>query len=273
MEIKKKILEIIYKIISNIYILIFSNFLLRPFNNLVLSLALNAKGYKNYGSFYKTGEKKFIKMIKKDLKLSLDIGANTGTYTRMLLTETKSNVVAFEPMPLSFKNLKKIQSINKTRLQLFKVALGNKNRFSKIFFSDLSSEKATLVDNLEEISFIKKSHNKSIKINVKKLDNFFNYFKKQKIDFIKIDTEGYELEVLKGAKRIIKKHRPKYIQIEFNWHQLIQNQTIYNFSKILKNYDVFRILPYNSGLEKVNPARPENNIFHLSNFVFIRKDI
>jgi FkbM family methyltransferase len=43
------------------------------------------------------------------------------------------------------------------------------------------------------------------KIEVNKLDNF--YFQK-KIDFIKIDTEGHDLQVLKGGKKTIKKYKP-----------------------------------------------------------------
>ncbi len=45
----------------------------------------------------------------------------------------------------------------------------------------------------------------------------------KKIDLIKIDTEGYELEVLIGAKKTIEKFKPKYIQIEYNWHHLFKN--------------------------------------------------
>ena len=78
---------------------------------------------------------------------------------------------------------------------------------------------------------------------------------------------------MSGAKEIIKKKSPKYIQIEFNWHQLFKRQTMYNFSNLLGDYDLFKILPYGNDLIKVDASRPENNIFHLVNFVYIRKDI
>ena len=48
-----------------------------------------------------------------------------------------------------------------------------------------------------------------------------------KIDLIKIDTEGFELEVLKGAEKTIKKLKPTYIQIEYNWHHLFKNINLY----------------------------------------------
>ena len=112
-----------------------------------------------------------------------------------------------------------------------------------------------------------------ISVDVKKLDSFENFFNGQQIDFIKIDTEGFEYEVLKGAEKIIKKHKPKFIQMEFNWHQLIRNHTLYDLSLLVDAYDVFRILPHGNKLIHIDPSRPENNIYHLSNYVFIRGDI
>ena len=52
------------------------------------------------------------------------------------------------------------------------------------------------------------------------------------VDLIKIDTEGYEMNVLKGSRNFISK--PKFIQIEFNWHQLFTNNSLIDFSKELK---------------------------------------
>ena len=37
--------------------------------------------------------------------------------------------------------------------------------------------------------------------------------------------------------------------------------------------DIFKILPHGDELIQIDPSRPENNIYHLSNYVFIRKDI
>ena len=91
------------------------------------------------------------------------------------------------------------------------------------------------------------------------------------MDYIKIDSEGYEYQILAGAKKVLNIFKPKFIQIEMNQYNIYNNFNIYQFSKILLNYDAFIILPYNSGITKINPAHPNNNIFHLSNFIFIRK--
>ena len=106
---KKKILICIYKILSKFYTFIFGRKKLQSINHLFFSLTLDAKGFKNYGNFTKTGESNFINLIKNDINLSLDIGANVGKYTKLLLEKTNSNVISFEPLPEAFNELKKIE--------------------------------------------------------------------------------------------------------------------------------------------------------------------
>ena len=272
----KKALLATYKIFSSFYIFIFGRKKMQFFNDIVLSLALNAKGYKNYGSFKKTGEKNFINKINNDLFLCIDIGANVGKYTKLLLTETKSKIISFEPLPLAFKDLQKIEQDNPERLKVYNYAIGEKDETLELNYSNEKSEKASFLENLNELSFYDFKNNQKIKTKVYCLDTFFsnnpNLLSKN-IDLVKIDTEGFEFEVLKGAKKMLEQNPPKYIQIEFNWHQLFKAQTIYNFSKFLHQYDLYQILPHGNDLIKINPSRPESNIFHLTNFVYIRKDI
>ena len=62
--------------------------------------------------------------------------------------------------------------------------------------------------------------------------------------------------------------KPEYIQIEYNWHHLIKNVNLYQFSKLLSNYEVFKIMPFFNAIHKIDPMRPENNYFNYSNIVF-----
>ncbi len=246
-------------------------------NDIFLSLSLNAKGYKNYGNFNKTGEKKFIKKISNDLSFCIDIGANIGKYTELLLKETQAKVISFEPLGEAFQDLKKIELENSTRLKVFNHAIGEKNETLDLNYSNNKSEKASFTEHLDKLSFYEFNTNKKVKTKILTLDTFIeenlNLFNSKEIDLIKIDTEGFELEVIKGAQKTIKKMSPKYIQLEFNWHQLFKQHNMYSFSELLKDYELFQILPFGNDLIKVSPFRPETNIYHLSNFVYIRKDI
>ena len=273
----KKILIFLYKKLSIIYVFVFGRKSMQFFNDIVLSLSLNAKGFKNYGNLNLTGEKRFVKLIGKKINFSIDIGANVGKYTKLLLAETNSEVIAFEPLPKAFEELKEIEKNFSSRLNVYNIGIGNKNSNLELNYSTEKSELASFIQDLDKLSFIDSKNNKKIIVEVMTLDSFFKKYEKtykeKEIDLLKIDTEGFELEVLNGASETLINKKPKFIQIEFNWHQLFREQTIYKFSKILSNYEVFKILPFGNSLIKVDPKRPESNIFHLSNFVFIRKDI
>lgn len=272
----REILIKLYKIISFFYTFVFGRKNMQFLNDILFSLTLNAKGYKNFGNFKKTGEKKFINRINKELLFCLDIGANVGEYTDLILSETKAKIISFEPLPKAFEDLKKLEKSNAERLKVFNIALGDKNEILDLNYSSEKSQTASFSKDLNKLSFYNFKDNKKIKTKISTLDDFF--FENQdlfeeNIDLIKIDAEGFEFEIINGAKEIIKKRPPKYIQLEFNWHQLFKRQTMCNFSKLLSDYDLYQILPHGNDLIKVDANRPEANIFHLANFVFIRKDI
>jgi len=90
---------------------------------------------------------------------------------------------------------------------------------------------------------------------------------------IKIDTEGNDYNVLLGGMNTISRYKPKFVQFEMNYHNIFNSVNIYKICKLFKDYKVFRILPYNNGFVEVDPNRPENNIFHLSNYIFVKKNI
>ena len=265
----------IFKKISFLYNFIFGRKTTQKLNNIIFSLSLRAKGYNNYGSFKVTGEKNFIQSISRELQFSLDIGANIGNYSKLLIEETNSYIFAFEPLDGAYDILNNLVIEHPNRIEAFKLALGDKNVEKNINFTDEKSEKATFLDDISKLSFYEGASNKKKLVNVVTLDEFMeqkNLFDKE-IDLIKIDTEGYELEVLKGSKRLIEINKPKYIQLEFNIHQLFKNHTMYEFSKYLKKYELFQILPFGNKLLKVNPEKAETNIFYLTNFVYIRNDL
>ena len=140
----KKIVIFFYRKISYIYIFIFGRKKMQFINDIFLSLILNAKGYKNYGNFSQTGEKQFIKSISNELSTSIDIGANIGKYTQLLLSETKSSIISFEPLKKAFEDLKQIANKNPDRLKVFNYAIGENNTSLDLNFSDEKSEIATL---------------------------------------------------------------------------------------------------------------------------------
>ena len=89
-------------------------------------------------------------------------------------------------------------------------------------------------------------------------------------DEVDIDIE---LDVLKGASRVLSEIKPKAIILEWNWHQLFRGGTLLQIQELLPDYQAFRVLPYKKGLYPVDTTRPEENICHYSNYVFVRSDL
>lgn len=259
----------------NYLIKIFSNKYFSIFRKLILHFSLKISGYKNYGSFYKTGEEQVFNLLKKNkIKNCLDIGANVGDFSKKLLEIENVNVVAFEPMKKTFLELKKIENKFKKNFKSFNIALSNKREWTEIFYTNPMSQLSSISVNLNKINFLKDKKIKRQKILTDTLDSFSKKNKAffgKKFDFIKIDTEGHDLKVLMGAAKFIDKHKPKFIQIEMNYHYLFSGENLFQFSKQVKGYDIYQIMPFNNGLIKINPSRPESNIFHLSNFLFIKR--
>ncbi len=273
----KKIFYNFYLLISRFYSFLFSKKYLQDLNNVFFNLTIKAKGYSNYGSFYETGELSFIKLLSKfNPKLSIDVGANVGNFSKILLQYTNTKVVAFEPLPEAFKILKDISNKNKGRFFPYNYGLGKNSSKSKLFYNNKYSQLATYNKNYTKVTFFNNDKPKKIVTDIISLDQFYyqnkNFFLNNSLDFIKIDVEGNEYNVLEGAKKTIDKFQPNFIQIETNSYNIFSNHSLNFISKFLPNYNVFQILPYDSGLKIVNADHPVFNLFYLSNFVFIHKN-
>lgn len=112
--------------------------------------------------------------------------------------------LSIEPNPLPYEKLK----MNRKNTLNYAISSENKNNIS-FYVSHTHDELSSLIDQFKE------NERDQIKIDVRTLDYCIeNYYKYDKIDFISIDTEGTELDVLKGFD--INKWQPKLMIIENN---------------------------------------------------------
>jgi len=266
--------KILIDIVTSLLEFFFARKFLLSFNTSLLKLIIRFLGYNNHKNFYSSGEIYFLRNVCKEKpKICLDIGANVGKYSSYLLENSSAKVIAFEPIPKTFKKLIKIKKNYSNRFFIFNIGLGEKKTKKNIYYDKSNLQWANFNPEVNKIDYLKNNKNQ-IKCSLDTLDNFTKKNKKiinSRIDLVKIDTEGFELEVLKGAEKTIKKFKPKYIQIEYNWHHLFKNTNLYYFSRYLKNYNTYKILPFSKRLLKINTERPEHNYFNYSNIVFIRK--
>jgi FkbM family methyltransferase len=244
-------------------------------NNIILKLAMHGRGYKNHG-FIESGEDIFLKILgQHNPKICIDIGANKGLYTKKLLELTNSSVISFEPLPKAFLDLIGLQKIYPNRLTCINKGVGDRNSELEIFFGEEDSEHASFSKEINEIDSIRDKNTNTLKVMITTLDTFIqeSYPKLSGVDLIKIDTEGFEYEVLTGAKETIRRLEPKFVQIEYNWHQLFKFQSLYKLGLELPGYTAYQILPYGKGLAPIDIKSPESNIYEYSNFIFVRSDV
>ncbi len=133
----------------------------------------------------------------------IDVGAHVGCWA-VKLAPFYDKVHAFEPHPEAFKALEENVKLNElNNVVTYNKAVGSENKEIQLTLYEHSSH-STLFEHHpmeEHTGPIKGLHT----IGLVRLDDY----KFDKVGFIKIDTEGYEVEVVKGALETIKKHKPK----------------------------------------------------------------
>jgi FkbM family methyltransferase len=252
---------------------IFSRKIFQRYNSLLFDLALRGKGIGSLSDISQNGEAKFLRNISKIFAekeiIAFDVGANIGDYTDMISRFFKNNrIYAFEPHPKSYELLKQ-KFKGKDNIILYQFGLGSSNYSTKLYDykdSDFSPHASTYGEMFNDIY---KRETTSYEIEVITLDSFIEREKIESIDLLKIDVEGGELEVLKGAKEALSRNKIKIIQFEFNYTHIISRVFLKDFYNLLHNFEFYRIL--RSGLLKLN-YDVRNEIFIIQNIVAINKN-
>lgn len=152
----------------------------------------------------------------KDANLVIDLGANEGYYTlKLKQNNPKCKVIAVEPNPLASEILKKNVKSNKlSDVILVNKAVCSKN--GKITFDIVENVSAIGGKELGIISrhWLKKEMVKKIKVDCTTLDKLFRMYKIDRLDVLKLDVEGMELEILKSSKNLL----GKIHKIVVEWH-------------------------------------------------------
>jgi FkbM family methyltransferase len=264
-------------VVAKAYVFVFGRPSMQAVNNVVLQLALRGHGYNNCCDPKRTGEERFLTILSKhNPRWCIDVGANRGQYARALLSLTEATVIAFEPLPMAFVSLSDLKAAFPKRLITVNQGLGDRLAEMDLHFGTEASECASFSEEANQIDWLSAVNRNIIKVQVNTLDNFFLSHPEidcDEIDLLKIDTEGFEYEVLVGAKDTIRQKRPKFVQIEYNWHHLFKAQSLFKLASLLPGYVPYQLLPHGRGLTRRDIKRPESNIFYYSNFLFVRSDI
>lgn len=199
----------------------------------------------NYNELNQTVWKILEKKINKfSLSLNVvDVGARNGMFLLPDKYSKLSYLIGFEPNKKEYEKLSKskMDSLKSAKKVEFKkeifhnLALWNK-KCTKDFFLTKGPGASTLMgktNNLTELMFLhnstntyKQDHTEIVRKTKVKCDLLDNLMPDEIIDFLKIDTEGSELKILEGAKRLLKNKSILMIKSEFVLFKYYKNHKL-----------------------------------------------
>ena len=213
-------------------------------------------------------QKKWIKFLKKNkynsFELLIDIGAHKGESIKLFSKNfIIKKIISFEASPINFQYLKKKieenkQGFNNTEIVLENIALGTQDK--TIEFNQFNESSSSTIKEIDKeskyykrkfrlINFLNnKETYQKIKIKISKLKEYIEKNNIKKIDFMKIDTEGYEFEILLGLENKIKlvdiimfeHHYDNMIKKGYTFEDINKLLIKNNFNQIYKSRMPFR---------------------------------
>lgn len=169
--------------------------------------------YVFYGNF-EQDELSFLKKVIRPGDTFLDIGANIGLFSLMAspLVASQGKVISFEPSSNTHQRLMENIALNKfTNVETHQIALSNQDATAELnitgggfdAWNSLATPSEGKVVNTEEVKTMK-------------LDSFVqNYPEVDKIAFIKLDVEGWEIPVIEGGKMFLGGKQAPHLLVEF----------------------------------------------------------
>lgn len=188
-------------------------------------------------------------------ELFVDVGANVGHYSLLAAGICDSEVVAIEPIISTFSKLNKNVVLNKlaNKIQTFNIGIGEKSSFLNFTI------------NKDVMNSVAQEYDKDIvRVEVMPLDELL---KDKTPVFLKIDVEGFEHFVLKGAKNVLTMESLKYIIIEFNFSSSKFGHTNQEIFEILTSNN---FIPVRYNTEKKSISILKNYNLEKFNTIFVR---
>jgi FkbM family methyltransferase len=171
-----------------------------------------------YGKRYESKVEPKLNSSVKIGDIAWDIGANMGLYTKILstLVGEKGFVRAFEPHPKTFSKLK--ENIKNTNIEIHNIGFSAK--VEKVKFSDSNNhELNSIMDNSYTGKFLE--------VNITTIDKVIIEKNWRIPNVIKIDVEGYELDIIKGMNLTLYDKNLRFLLIEIH-HNIMDKRKINN---------------------------------------------
>ena len=168
-----------------------------------------------------------------------DLGANCGFFSlRILDIYPEAKIYAFEPQHSLVKSFNNCVTQNQLsdKVEIRQTAVGDKNGKS-IFYENRSPISASLLK--EKVS--RRSIRKKYEIDLISVDQFCEDSDVSSVDILKVDVEGSEIDVLKGAKDIMNSVKVLYIEVHPPFATANQIENILNQYNLVRDKTLERL--------------------------------
>lgn len=209
-----------------------------------------------------SGESRVIRCLPFPDALVVDVGANEGQYARQVLEIwPNARLYCIEPSPVAFTALSR--NLQSAPVELCQTALGSMTGEADLF-GEPGSALSSLYD--RRLDHFGIHSGPSTRVSVTTLDNFCDQRGITHIDLLKLDVEGHELEVLKGAKRLLGRRSIQMIQFEFGGANIDSRTFFQDFWYMLSDsYRIFRVLP--RGIREIDQYHEAVEQFRTMNYL------
>ena len=155
----------------------------------------------------------------------VDVGANLGTFCYAVRRAQQSaRLVAFEPIPALAKRLRKAFK----DIVVLEVALSDSRSVATFRIPYIDGRRCNTRASLAPI--VDSSAYSEIRVQTDLFDTVFTEIGLERLDFVKVDVEGHELEVIRGGEQTLRKHQPiLLIEIEQRHHDNVPIRDIATF--------------------------------------------
>lgn len=163
-------------------------------------------------------ESRWVRAYLKPGMTVVDVGANVGYYTFLAasLVGPTGRVYAFEPSPYAFERLAEAVRLNGIpHITAIQSGLGEVRGKVRLFLPEQAGNHTP--------SMLASGMGRPIDVSVQTLDEYVVNEELNGIDLLKIDVEGFEPQVIRGAQQLLREHKVRAILCEFNTYWLGRN--------------------------------------------------
>ncbi|MHB1688292.1 MAG: FkbM family methyltransferase [Ignavibacteriaceae bacterium] len=168
-----------------------------------------------------------VKKISSSLGTIIDVGANKGQFavaSRLIFPDT--TIICFEPDPNVFNRLK----FNLKKLsgkEIWNYAVGAKDNQLEFWINDYDLASSFLKPSeLQKHNFPQTQHQRSVLVDVKRLESLFESKTIKRPLLLKIDTQGFEKEVIKGAGTFLS--QVDYLLLEISLQTMYEGEPLFD---------------------------------------------